>query len=554
LKDALAGRILMVRRWRDLQKPAAAILLAALCGFASHCRADEASAQRLYRQAILPSGAILRGDRDANGAVEGSDAACVNCHRRSGFGTAEGKFVIPPIAGKYLFRPHGDRPEDIDFRYRPGFVPKREPYTDASLARAIRDGIGRDGKPLNTLMPRFALDDAAMADLIAYLKKLSSDPTPGVSDDTLHFATIITPDADPVKRQGMLDVLNRFFRDKNEFIRGGLQPMRSDKGVMYRVVRKWQLHVWELSGPARTWEQQLHALNAAEPVFAVVSGLGGTDWAPIHRFCEQESIPCLLPNVELPVDAEQDFYSIYFSREVLLEAQLIAHRLGEDETAAGRRRAVQIFRQGDVGEQAAGALEAELQSRGWKSESRVLRTGGARELARAVDRIEPGDALILWLRPPDLALLPSVAAKSQTVFVSGLMAQLENAPLPSSWRGTVRMTYPFDLPEVRKVRMNFPLGWFKVRNIAVVNERVQSDTYLACRILSESLGNMLDSFVREYLVEQVEAMLSRRLVNGYYPRLGLAPGQRFASKGGYIVRFANPDSMQPAIDGAWIVP
>ncbi|MDB5991317.1 MAG: hypothetical protein JWQ10_2720 [Herbaspirillum sp.] len=544
----------MVRRWRDLQKPAAAILLAALCGFASHCRADEASAQRLYRQAILPSGAILRGDRDANGAVEGSDAACVNCHRRSGFGTAEGKFVIPPIAGKYLFRPHGDRPEDIDFRYRPGFVPKREPYTDASLARAIRDGIGRDGKPLNTLMPRFALDDAAMADLIAYLKKLSSDPTPGVSDDTLHFATIITPDADPVKRQGMLDVLNRFFRDKNEFIRGGLQPMRSDKGVMYRVVRKWQLHVWELSGPARTWEQQLHALNAAEPVLAVVSGLGGTDWAPIHRFCEQESIPCLLPNVELPVDAEQDFYSIYFSREVLLEAQLIAHRLGEDETAAGRRRAVQIFRQGDVGEQAAGALEAELQSRGWKSESRVLRTGGARELARAVDRIEPGDALILWLRPPDLALLPSVAAKSQTVFVSGLMAQLENAPLPSSWRGTVRMTYPFDLPEVRKVRMNFPLGWFKVRNIAVVNERVQSDTYLACRILSESLGNMLDSFVREYLVEQVEAMLSRRLVNGYYPRLGLAPGQRFASKGGYIVRFANPDSMQPAIDGAWIVP
>jgi len=330
--------------------------------------------------------------------------------------------------------------------------------------------------------------------------------------------------------------------------------MRSDKGVMYRVSRKWQLHVWELSGPASTWEQQLHALSAAEPVFAVVSGLGGTDWAPIHRFCEQASIPCLLPNVELPVDAEQDFYSIYFSREVLLEAQLIAHRLGEDETAAGRRRAVQIFRQGDVGEQAAGALEAALKSRGWKSESRVLKTGAARELARAVDRIEPGDVLILWLRPPDLALLPAGAAKSQTVFVSGLMAQLENAPLPPSWRGTVRMTYPFDLPEVRKVRMNFPLGWFKVSNIAVVNERVQSDTYLACRILSESLGDMLDSFVREYLVEQVEAMLSRRLVNGYYPRLGLAPGQRFASKGGYIVRFANPDSMQPAIDGAWIVP
>jgi mono/diheme cytochrome c family protein len=535
------------------------IALLMLLAVASHSFANEESAQRLYRQAILPSGAMVRGDRGANGAVEGFDAACVNCHRRSGFGTTEGKFIVPPIAGKYLFRPHGGRPEDIDFRYRPGFVPKREPYTDATLARAIRDGVGRDGTPLNMLMPHFALDDAAMADLIAYLKKLSSDPTPGVSDDTLNFATIITPDADPVKRQGMLDVLNRFFRDKNEFIRGGLQPMRSDKGVMYRVIRKWQLHVWELSGPADTWEQQLHALSAAEPVFAIVSGLGGTDWAPIHRFCEQESIPCLLPNVELPVDAENDFYSIYFSREVLLEAQLIAHRLGDEQMAVGRKRAVQIFRQGDIGQQAAGALAAALKMMGWTSESRILGAPAStlpatRELARAVDSVEAGDALILWLRPPDLALLPARAAKSRTVFVSGLMAQLEHAPLPSSWREAVRMTYPFDLPELRKVRMNFPLGWFKVRNIAVVNERVQSDTYLACRILSESLGDMLDSFVREYLVEQVEGMLSRRLVNGYYPRLGLAPGQRFASKGGYIVRFAQPDLMQPAIEGAWIAP
>ncbi|MDB5777409.1 MAG: hypothetical protein JWP38_3542 [Herbaspirillum sp.] len=551
----MAGGMVIARRRPVLQKLANVILLAALSGFASYARADEASAQRLYREAILPSGATIRGDRGANGAVEGVDAACVNCHRRSGFGTTEGKFVIPPIAGKYLFRPHGSRPEDIDFRYGPGFVPKREPYTDATLARAIRDGVGRDGTPLNALMPRFALDDVAMADLIAYLKNLSSDSTPGVSDDTLHFATIVTPDADPVKRKGMLDVLNQFFHDKNEFIRGGLQPMKSGNAVMYRVIRKWQLHIWELSGPADTWERQLHALSAAEPVFAVISGLGGTNWAPVHRFCEQEAIPCLLPNVELPVNAEQDFYSIYFSRGVLLESQLMARRLDRDGTAKGARRAIQIFRQGDIGRQAADALETELKTMGWKSESRVLgKSDAARDLARAVEGAEAGDALILWLRPPDLALLPSGAAKSRDVFVSGLMAELENAPFPPSWRERVQMTYPFDVPELRKIRMNFPLGWFKVRHIAVVSEQVQSDTYLACRILSESLGDMLDSFVRDYLVEQVETMLSKRLVNGYYPRLGLAPGQRFASKGGYIVRFANSDPTQPAIDGTWIVP
>jgi hypothetical protein len=551
----VAGRILIARHCAVSHSLADTIILATLLAFAPHSFADAGSAQRLYRQGMLASGELLRGDRGPSGRVQGSDAACVNCHRRSGFGTTEGKFIIPPITGKYLFRPHGNGPEDIDFRYGPGFVPKRQPYTDATLAQAIRAGIGRDGKPLNELMPRFTMDDAAMADLVAYLKNLSSDSEPGVSEDTLHFATVITPDADPVKRRGMLDVLDRFFRDKNEFIRGGRQPMRSDKCVMYRVTRKWQLHVWELDGPADTWERQLHARSVMEPVFAIVSGLGGKTWAPIHRFCERESIPCLLPNVELPVNAERDFFPIYFSREVLLEAQLIAHRLAERGRGTSLRRILQIFREGDIGQEAADALNAELKSTGLKSESRVLRIAGStQELVRAVNSIEAGDAVILWLRPPDLTLLPSSAAKSEIIFVSGLMAGLENAPLPSSWREAVRMTYPFDLPDLRKIRMNFPLGWIKIRNIPVVSERIQSDTYLACRILSESLGDMLDSFVREYLVEQVEAMLSRRLVNGYYPRLGLAPGQRFASKGGYIVRFAQPDSMQPVADGELIVP
>ena len=513
------------------------------------------AALRLYRKGILPLGQMVHAERGANGSVEGAEAACVNCHRRSGFGTTEGKFVIPPIAGRYLFRPHGNRPEDIDFRYGAGFIPKREPYTDATLANAIRNGMGRDGKPLNALMPRFVFDDVTMAALIDYLKVLSSEAVPGATDDTLHFATIITPDADPVKRQGMLDVLERFFRDKNEFIRGGFQRMKSDKGVLYRVSRKWQLHVWELTGAPESWEQQLHARMIAEPVFAVISGVGGTTWAPIHRFCEREAIPCLMPNVDIPVNTENDFYTIYFSKGVLLEAELLAYRLRNNYGTTGQRRLIQVFREGDIGPQAAAALAAELKSAGWQSTSRILHiSGDTAELAKAVNSVAAGDVLVLWLRPPDLALLPSSVEPGQSLFLSGFMAQLENAPLPPAWRENARMTYPFDLPEVRKVRMNFPLGWFKIRNIPIVSERVQADTYLACQILSESLGDMLDSFERDYLVEQVEAMLSRRLVNGYYPRLGLAPGQRFASKGGYIVRFAQQGSMHPIVDGDWIVP
>jgi hypothetical protein len=511
--------------------------------------------ERLYRDGVLPSGKPLRGDREGGVGVEGLAAACATCHRRSGLGAWEGQSVVPPVIGKYLFRAGARNVEDVDMPHVLGYVPRRDPYTEKTLARAIRHGVDQQGRNLSFLMPRYPLDDATMASLIAYLKGLTSGPVPGVDRDTLHFATIITPDADPRARDGMLDVLRQFFADKNAGYRGDSPAMKSTRGVMYRVNRKWQLHVWNLTGPPESWEGQLRERLAAEPVFAVVSGIGGRTWAPIHRFCEKAAVPCLLPNVELPVDAEQDFYSVYFSRGVLLEARMLSRRLEEGRQPLGVRRVVQVFRGDDVGEEAARALQAANASAGIATESRKLGSGDARrELAAALAGVGAGDAVVLWLRPGDLAALPAAPPPAGALYASGLMGSLENAPLPAAWRGVARLTYPFDLPEQRKVRMSFPYGWFNVRHIPVVAERVQTDTYLACVILSETVGHMLDSFVRDYLVERVEVLLSHRQVNGYYPRLGLAPGQRFASKGGYVVRFAGPEGARVVPEGDWLVP
>ena len=197
-----------------------------------------------------------------------------------------------------------------------------------TLARAIREGLNSEGKPLNYLMPHFALNDADMAALIGYLKQLDQRNLPGVTDTVLHFATIITPDADPVKRKGMLDVLNSFSPTRMLFPLGATPRLRSSRKEMFMVNRRWQLHVWQLTGPASTWQAQLERDFAREPVLAVVSGLGGKNWAPVHAFCERKALPCLFPNVEAPpADADHDFYSLYFSRGVELEAGLIANRI-----------------------------------------------------------------------------------------------------------------------------------------------------------------------------------------------------------------------------------
>jgi hypothetical protein len=258
--------------------------------------------------------------------------------------------------------------------------------------------------------------------------------------------------------------------------------------------------------------------------------------------------------VELPVVAENDFYTVYFSRGVLLEADLIATQL------AGRkdqlRRIVQVYRAGDIGEEASAALAAQPALRSLKVERRSLggSAGNGVDLAQVLQAVGPNDALVLWLRPNDLATLPTVASGAAATFMSGSMGGHEHAPVPQGWRAQLRMTYTIDLPNARNVRMNFPLAWFNIHHIPVVAERVQTDTYVACGIMAETLTDMLDSFVRDYLVERVEMMLSHRLVNGYYPRLSLAPSQRFASKGGYIVHFSEATGTKIEADGDWTVP
>jgi Cytochrome c len=553
--------------------------LMALVGFGScaHAAAAPTAGELLYRRGTLLSGQPVHGEREAGAGVDGADAACSNCHRRSGLGSKEGLNSIPPITGRYLFMPRATSPDDMAVPFVEGARPDRDPYTDDTLARAIREGIGADGQPLSYLMPRYRLDDADMAALVSYLKGMTPGPVPGVTDSVLHFATIITPDANPVERQGMLDVLEKYFFDKNAAVRSASPRLYSSRKMMFRVTRRWQLHVWELTGGPQTWEAQLRRHLAEEPVFAVISGLGGKTWAPVQHFCEQQSLPCLFPNVDLPNVEEGEFYSVYFSKGVLLEALLIAQQIGSQDDPSAPRRLVQIYRPGDVGEAAAEALQAAtlraagaLQAaapraagapraanggRGLKFVTRALkRAGGSQDLAAALEDVGPGDALILWLRADDIASLAAMPVKASAVWMSGLMGGLEKAPLPAAWRSTTRMAYPFDLPEKRRVRVDYALGWFSIRHIPVVAPRVQADTYLACGLVAETLSHMVDTFVRDYLVERIETGLDHRIITGYYPRLTLAPGQRFASKGGYIVRFADPVGPKVVAVSDWVVP
>jgi hypothetical protein len=520
---------------------------------------DSRAGVQIYIDGLLPSGRTLVGARPDAQPLTGPQAACANCHRRSGLGGQEGRSVIPPVTAQYLFHPRAGSAGESSLPYVPGARPDRDPYTDETLARAIREGVDSEGRSMSVLMPRYALDDADMAALLAHLKTLYRRRVPGVSDTELHFATIITPDADPVQRRAMLDVMQHFVADRNNSQRlpSAQNMLNSDRTLivkgMFKVTRHWVLHVWEPTGAKSSWTAQLERMMADQPVFAVLSGLGGPDWAPVQAFCEEAAVPCLFPNVDLPPPgADHAFYSLYFSRGVLLEGDLIARQLQPPDGAPRVREVRQVFRRGDIGEAAAAALAQTLTAAGVRVANRLIAPGAqGGAVAAAVRGMAPDEALVLWLRAPDLSHLQSLPAGP--LYLSGSMSDVDEQPLPAAWAERARIAYPFDLPDSRRVRVDYGFGWFRIRNIEITAARVQSDTYLACGLASETIKHMVDTFVPDYLVERLEDTVEHRILTGYFPRLTLGPRQRFASKGGYLVH-VDPARHDLLADGPWLTP
>ncbi len=490
-----------------------------------------------------PLRAVLVGDT----RVAGPQFACVHCHRRSGLGGSEGNTGALPVAGSVLYEPR-----HLGYRPRPA-------YTDDTLARALRTGVDSGGQPLRPPMPQYDLADRDMAGLIAYLKTLSAELAPGVTDTEIHFATVVTSDVDATSRRAMLDVLETFFREKNggtrrEGRRSAFGPFPSD--YVNKAYRKWILHEWALVGPPQSWPDQLDAHYRRQPVFAMLSGISTRAWHPVHAFCEERRIPCLLPNTDMPPATNGDFYTIYFSRGMALEAgAIIAH--------ASRRPApasiLQVFRpEGDGGAAAAALRSAAGRRTGvtvvdWALPSAEV--PGAGELLTKVNE-SGATVLVLWLAGEDLARLATIPrpAGAPAIYLSSTLVGGDPAAVPETLRPGAFLAHPYALPEERAQRMRRVAAWLQSRKLELRSPRVQAQTHFACLVAAEGLMQIRRFFYRDYFVDSLEHAEGITALSALYPRLSFGPGQRYLAKGSYMLELGNGQDAALIREASWLVP
>ncbi len=433
--------------------------------------------ERMYREGILPSGKPMRTSVKGDISLPGTTFSCESCHLRSGLGSFQDNVFTPPTNGGKLFKSQqvdtSPSSEAGPFRqivygqstqkYR---VPRARPvYTDESLANALRSGVDSAGRIMNDIMPRYPLEDEDMKLLISYLKSLSSEYSPGASDKTVHFATIITDDISLEDRNAMLVPLENFIKNTNELNfydgREGLtsrstriSPMsaveRMARPLPKESIRRLSLSRWVLKGPPETWRHQLEEYNRKAPVFAILGGITNGEWQPIHQFCEENHIPSIFPITDFPVISQTDWYTLYLSKGFYQEGEGAARFLNDNDQLKGRP-IVQIVRDTREGRSLSMGFQETWRDFGQKPPETVILKAGetvtAELLQQKLDQEKPA-AIILWDGPESLRSLEMLAAEKNRpamVFVSSTFLGRSMFSSSEQVRDFAYLTYPYGI-------------------------------------------------------------------------------------------------------------
>lgn len=464
--------------------------------------------------------------------LTGRAAACANCHRSSGLGTAEGPARSLPITAAALFAP------------RTAPLP-RPAYDDASLLQALTTGVSAGGRVLDPLMPRYRLDSGDGAALLRHLHGLGTVAAPGVSSEEIVLATVISDGAPTAEGQAIRRVLEKFVQIKNSGSRHESRraavARRHQFGERHdRAYRRWRLVVWQLHGPPATWARQLSEQYSADPPFLLLSGTAGEHWQPIHEFCESQRLPCVLPITRMVPEAAAGYYSVYLNAGSRLEGTVIARHAAR--TLDTERARILVVRPDSQLASAAldGLTQAWIES---GSSTRAIADRviddtrvSARDWKQLIMDTRP-TALVAWVGAPALDSLAKALRTLDsplTIYTSEAFTRWtpHNALLdqPHLWH-----VLPFSFAHGDRAAFPREAEWLRAQKLHDLDTLAASQALFACHIVGEQLSALTGNFSREYFLEGLEHMLDNTNMTTLVPRTALGTGQRLVSRGAYVL-------------------
>jgi hypothetical protein len=528
--------------------------------------------ERMYREGILPSGEPMQAFVKGDVFVSGTSFSCVSCHLKSGIGSVEGGVLTPPTNGITLYKPFEQLYKGYTQTYFP-ITPRRPAYTDKSLANVIRSGELPAGGYINDVMPRYVLEDDEMGMLIAYLKSLSEQFSSGVTDTSINLATVITEDVPLETRNAMLLPLQIYINIKNgqsQFIKtpqGSRARRMSENMLVSKEMssRKLVLSQWLLKGSPETWRSQLEEYYRKEPVFALVGGISSQDWQPIHQFSEDNKIPCLLPQTDFPVISTTDWYTLYPSKGYYQEGEAAARYLNSRENSLTDKPVVQVVRDSREGKALAEGFEKTWQETGHRASILVTLKNGEKITGTFIEQLlinEKPATIVLWDGPDvssALELLATARNKPERVFVSLRYLGKNIRIVPEGAREFTFITYPYSFAlqltgtAMGKILVEDDSKWNISLKDALKHDNVTNAKQLSdstTQLLTMALMDMKGYYYRDNFFDVIGMVPDQH--SQLFGRISFGAGQRYASKGCYIVQLTKGPNPEVVRKSGWV--
>jgi ABC-type branched-subunit amino acid transport system substrate-binding protein len=449
--------------------------------------------------------------------LPGPAVRCGNCHGPDGRGRPEGGVRPGDITWSGLTKSYGHEHESG----------RRHPrFDEASLKRAIVDGVDPAGTPLDASMPRYKMSGRDWKALLAYMKVLEFQQDPGIGSETLRLGTLLPS-------SGRFAALGQAVKG---ILQAHLDEINGSGGIHGR---KLELVSAEYaSEDQEAARSALRKLVGQGDVFALLSPFAAGIEDELGRLANEAKIPVVGPLSlfgDDPRSSNQHVFHLLSGSGEL--AEVLALHLGR-EPKMKTLPAVLLHPDGAAGAALADAVDQHLKGQGWTKVDRMaFRPGGADTAALAKALKARGTEAVFLLGPgadvPALARQLADAGRAPYLLLPGPLAPRAVLDLPAAFEGRILLAYPTVPADQKPDALRHYAGLFKGGALARAHQTSQVPAYSSAVLLVEMLKQAGRDLSREKLVAALESV--QRFEPGLVPAVSFNANRRIGALGGYVV-------------------
>ena len=124
---------------------------------------------------------------------------------------------------------------------------------------------------------------------------------------------------------------------------------------------------------------------------------------------------------------------------------------------------------------------------------------------------------------------------------------------PEGARPALHLSWPRRLPEDAPRVDAAVRAWLKSRSLPSTDLDVAHRVYTLGWLVTDAIMMIGQDFYRDHLLDALDMGQDRTHTAGIHPRLSFGPGQRYASKGCYIVQLGPGPQPQVRARSGWVI-